>query len=88
MRRSIQTLPPGLDLEEDLTFLRQVTHENVITMEQLIYRQKSCEGNATDDEFSRLTMQEHWQAGLDDAVRSLRHRRWRERAHDADGIAV
>ncbi len=38
---------------------------------QLIYRSKSYEGIAKDYEFSRRTMEEHWQAGYDDAVRTL-----------------
>ncbi|MBE7199348.1 MAG: patatin-like phospholipase family protein [Parafilimonas terrae] len=88
MRRLIEKLPPDLRADADVIFLREVTRENFITLMQLIYRQKSYEGNSKDYEFSRTTMLEHWQAGHDDAVRSLRHRRWRERAHNEDGIAV
>ncbi len=88
MRRIIEKLPPEMQADDDVAFLRQVTRENFITLMQLIYRQKSYEGNSKDYEFSRATMEEHWQAGLDDAIRSLRHRRWRERAHNEDGIAV
>lgn len=88
MRRLIEKLPPEMQANDDVTFLRQVTRQNFITMMQLIYRQKSYEGNSKDYEFSRATMLEHWQAGHDDAVRSLRHRRWRERAHNEDGVAV
>ncbi|WP_267360641.1 MULTISPECIES: patatin-like phospholipase family protein [unclassified Methylobacterium] len=88
MRRLIEKLPPEMRADDDVTFLRQVTRQNFITMMQLIYRQKSYEGNSKDYEFSRATMLEHWQAGQDDAVRSLRHRRWRERAHNEDGVAV
>jgi NTE family protein len=88
MRRLIEKLPPDLRADADVIFLREVTRENFITLMQLIYRQKSYEGNSKDYEFSRTTMLEHWQAGHDDAVRSLRHHRWRERAHNEDGIAV
>lgn len=88
MRRLIERLPPEMQADDDVVFLRQVTRQNFITMMQLIYRQKSYEGNSKDYEFSRATMLEHWQAGHDDAVRSLRHRRWRERAHNEDGVAV
>ncbi|MCJ2090803.1 patatin-like phospholipase family protein [Methylobacterium sp. E-005] len=88
MRRLIERLPPEMQADDDVGFLRQVTRQNFITMMQLIYRQKRYEANSKDYEFSRATMLEHWQAGRDDAVRSLRHRRWRERAHNADGVAV
>ena len=37
----------------------------------LIYREKYYETQAKDYEFSRLSMQEHWQAGLTDTRRTL-----------------
>jgi len=39
----------------------------------LIYRPREYEGNARDYEFSRRSMEEHWRAGYNDAVRTLRH---------------
>jgi NTE family protein len=45
----------------------------------LIYREKYYETQAKDYEFSRVAMQEHWQAGLNDTRRTLRHERlWLE----------
>jgi hypothetical protein len=40
---------------------------------QLIYRPKGYEGDSKDYEFSRRSMDEHWQAGYYDAVHALRH---------------
>jgi NTE family protein len=40
---------------------------------QLIYRPKGYEGDSKDYEFSRRSMEEHWQAGYYDAVHALRH---------------
>lgn len=45
-------------------------HYNII---QLIYRARNYEGTSKDFEFSRRTMEEHWSAGYNDAVRTLRH---------------
>jgi NTE family protein len=39
----------------------------------LIYRPQDYEGDSKDFEFSRLTMEEHWRAGYNDAKRTLRH---------------
>ena len=39
----------------------------------LIYRSRQYESHSKDYEFSRLTMQEHWQAGYEDAVATLKH---------------
>lgn len=54
----------------------------------LIYRRASYEGQATDYEFSRASMEEHWQAGLDDGRRTLRRPRWLERWEGAGGVRV
>lgn len=43
---------------------------------QLIYRDKTFEGNAKDYQFGRLTMNEHWTSGLDDIRETLKHPEW------------
>jgi NTE family protein len=43
---------------------------------QLIYRDKTFEGNAKDYQFGLLTMNEHWKSGLDDMRETLRHPEW------------
>ncbi len=52
----------------------------------LIYRTKNYEGNTKDFEFSRLTMEEHWRAGYNDAKRTLRHHEIYDRASNIDGV--
>ena len=47
--------------------------DKVYNIIHLIYRSQNYEGVAKDYEFSRRTMEEHWQAGYHDAVRTLRH---------------
>jgi NTE family protein len=88
VRRLIEKLPAEMLADEDVGFLRRISHANFITLMQLIYRRKPYEGNSKDYEFSRATMLEHWQAGRNDVVRSLRHPAWRERAHNEAGVAV
>jgi NTE family protein len=53
----------------------------------LIYREKHYETQAKDYEFSRVAMQEHWQAGLNDTRRTLRHERmWLEQPSRMEGV--
>ncbi|MCI9880392.1 patatin-like phospholipase family protein [Methylobacterium goesingense] len=87
-RSLLAKLPPELSDDPDVAFLRDISHDNVVTILQLIYRRKAYERNSKDYEFSRATMREHWSAGLDDMRRSLRAPAWRDRRADAGGIAV
>ena len=66
-------LPPELQNEPEVTFLRPLTTEKVVNIVHLIYRTRDYENQAKDYEFSRVTMREHWAAGYHDAVRTLRH---------------
>ena len=60
--------------------------EKVYNLVQLIYRTKHYEGNSKDYEFSRRTMEEHWQSGYNDAVRTLRHPEVLQRPQGMDGV--
>jgi NTE family protein len=54
---------------------------------QLIYREKHYETQAKDYEFSRVTMEEHWQAGLNDTRRTLRHEElWLEKPSEMETV--
>ena len=49
----------------------------------LIYRAKQYESQSKDYEFSRQSMRDHWQSGLDDLQSTLRDPRWQRRPrHD------
>ncbi len=60
--------------------------EKVYNLVQLIYRTRHYEGNSKDYEFSRRTMEEHWQSGYNDAVRTLRHPDVLQRPQGMDGV--
>jgi NTE family protein len=60
--------------------------DKVYNLIQLIYRSRNYEGNCKDFEFSRLTMEEHWQSGYNDAVHTLRHPEVLERPQGLDGV--
>ena len=60
--------------------------DRVYNLIQLIYRSKNYEGNCKDYEFSRRTMEEHWQSGYNDAIRTLRHPEVLQRPQGLDGV--
>ena len=75
----LQTMPA-------VGLLAKESDENVYNIVQLIYHAKSYEGASKDYEFSRRTMEEHWQAGYDDVVRSLQHPEVLQRPNNPEGV--
>jgi len=75
LQKLIEQLPADYEDGDELALLRAFAHESSIAIVQLIYRAKLYEGNSKDYEFSRVTMQEHWRAGISDVRRTLR-REW------------
>ncbi len=74
MRRSrtcSSRLPPSELNRRRREISAHVADRKVYNIVQLIYRSKHYEGHSKDYEFSRLSMQDHWEAGYNDAVRTL-----------------
>jgi NTE family protein len=69
----IRQLPEEARDTPDVKMLEQEADDKVCNIVHLIYRAKSYQGIAKDYEFSRRTMEEHWQSGYDDAVRTLQN---------------
>jgi NTE family protein len=67
----MKQLPDEFRNSEDAKILQHEADEKVCNIVHLIYRARSYEGIAKDFEFSRRTMEEHWQSGYDNACRSL-----------------
>jgi len=86
LSRLLKSLPPERRDDPDVALLTAEADHKVHNIIQLIYRSKRYEGSAKDYEFSRRTMEEHWQAGYHDAVRTLRHPEVLERPASADGV--
>ena len=62
--------------------------QKVYSLVHLIYRARQYEGDSKDYEFSRRSMEEHWQAGYNDTVRTLRHPEAVARPENAEGISI
>ena len=56
------------------------------TILQLIYQQRSYEGDAKDHEFSGTSMREHWMSGHEDTKRTLTRKDWMKMPEPGVGI--
>ncbi|MBJ3774575.1 patatin-like phospholipase family protein [Acuticoccus mangrovi] len=94
MRRALGKLVKALpeealaELDDDVKELISEADEKVYNIVHLIYRAKRYEGSSKDYEFSRATMEEHWTAGYNDVVRTLRFPKVLERTAAAEGVAT
>lgn len=82
----LEKLPEDLKNSAEARLLNSVAERKVYNIIHLIYRAKNYEGHSKDYEFSRLSMQEHWRAGYNDACRTLRHREVLERPKNHEGV--
>jgi NTE family protein len=63
-------------------------HKRHLTIAHLINRRLASSANSKDYEFSRTTVRELWQAGLDDVRRAVAHRAWLEAQELVEGVRV
>ena len=82
----LSQLPPELRQTPEAQLLTAEADEKVYNLIQLIYHARNYEGSSKDYEFSRRTMEEHWSAGYNDAVRTLRHPEVLQRPIGMDGV--
>ncbi len=82
----LEKLPKDVRQTPEAEFLAGEADEKVYNLIQLIYHAKTYEGTSKDYEFSRLTMEEHWKSGYNDAVRTLRHPEVLQRPNGSDGV--
>ena len=86
LARLMEQLPAELRAGADAALLGQVADHKVYNIVHLIYHSQHYEGHSKDYEFSRLSMEEHWRAGYQDAVRTLRHPEVLQRPDNRQGL--
>src|SRR5215831_11703904 len=84
----LEKIPPELLESDEGTLLRSVADRNVYQIVHLIYRAKNYEAQSKDYEFSRTSMLDHWNAGYNDVVRTLRHPEALQRPVNGPGVAT
>ena len=87
-QRLLAKLPPELRDDPDARALARLRADRAVDVVHLIYRSKHYESQAKDYEFSRLSMQEHCEAGRADMATTLADPRWTQRAHQETGVHV
>jgi NTE family protein len=88
VRRLLDKMPPPEKPDDDWDLLQNFACDSAVTIVHLIYRKAAYDTHAQDYEFSRFSVEEHWQAGRNDMRRTLRHRKWRERVKPKMGVHV
>jgi NTE family protein len=84
----LDQVPPELLDSEDGKLLKAVADRKVYHIVHLIYRSKNYEVQSKDYEFSRTSMTDHWNAGYNDAIRTLRHPEALQRPTDQIGVST
>jgi NTE family protein len=87
-RRLLDKLPAELKDDPDAKLIGAHTCDAAITIVHLIHRRAAYDRYSMDYEFSRLSMLEHWKAGLDDVRHTLAQPAWRERRKPELGVTV
>jgi NTE family protein len=87
-RRLYDKLPPEMKSDPDAQALLKGSTDPLITVAHLIYRPTQYEGGSKDDEFSRTSMLDHWQAGKADAEHTVNHHNWKNRHRATECVQV
>lgn len=87
-QRLIAKLPPELRDDPDVLALARVQADSAVDVVHLIYRSKHYESQSKDYEFSRLSMQDHWDSGRADMERTLHDPRWTGHNPRSTGVHV
>lgn len=87
-RRLVDKLPAALRDDPDARALSQLHCDAAVEVVHLIYRSKHYETQSKDYEFSRASMQEHWDSGRADMAHTLHDTRWSGRSRATSGVHV
>ncbi len=87
-RRLYTKLPADLRRDKDAKLLNDCGCDAAVTIVHLIHRREDYETETMDYEFSRLSVEEHWEAGRDDVRKTLAHKAWKAREKPKEGVTV
>jgi NTE family protein len=89
LSRLMEKLPSTLHGDPDYKLLKaELGQQRQITIAHLINRRSTHSSNSKDYEFSRTTVRELWQAGLDDMRRTCAHPAWLKTTEVESGVRV
>jgi len=85
---ALQRIPEQLRTEEDNAMLQEYENSGPVNICHLIYQEKSYERDFKDYEFSGTSMRDHWETGIEDTLRTLRHRDWLRKPDKSTAIVI
>jgi NTE family protein len=88
LHRLLQKLPDDLKSDRDVRMLETVCSSSHIDIVHLINRRYSYTSHSKDYEFSRATVRQLWDAGLEDVRRTVAHLERLRESEPIDGIRV
>jgi NTE family protein len=88
LKRLLRKLPKELSDDPDALRLARVEDEPSVSIVHLIYRERAFETQARDYEFSRVSVEEHWEQGRKDVLQTLAHDSWKNRGTPKEGVTV
>ncbi|WP_152608545.1 patatin-like phospholipase family protein [Croceibacterium mercuriale] len=86
--RLVAKLPPELQDDPDVRALSVLPRPGAVCVLHLINRREPFETQSKDYEFSRATVNGHWESGIADGTESLRHPLWQARDRYRRGIVT
>ncbi len=84
----LKKLPENLRNDPDAKLLMDNSRVSAITVMHIINRPTETDTQSKDYEFSRLSMEEHWDAGHKDVMKSLHSKAWLARSIPANGMVT
>jgi NTE family protein len=88
LAEALDKVPPEWLNNEAGELLKAFADRKVYSVVHLIYRSKNYEKQSKDYEFSEASMNDHWRAGYNDTVRSLRHPEALQRPTNRTGVVT
>lgn len=87
--RLLKKMPPALHGDADYKLLqKQIGRKRRIAIAHLINRRFGHSTNSKDYEFSRATVRQLWEAGLEDVRRTCNHAEWAQALRPVDGMRI
>ena len=88
VHRLLDKLPDDMRDDPDVQTLNELQCNAAVTIVHLIHRRKCYFTQSKDYEFSRQSVEEHWNAGAADARQTLQHEAWRTRKRPEHGVTT
>jgi NTE family protein len=86
--KALSRIPEDQLSDDERKLKADIGNQPEIAILQLIYQQKTYEGDSKDHEFSGTSMREHWLSGYEDTKRTLTRRDWIKMPDEGMGIVI